>query len=245
VEVAKNSWGICVRRLRRVAARNGLFAVALMFPVVFWSTFLQRKNDRSVPDPTGVAFDQRHQVETCGIVRLSTFSLNQPNWVYGFDYQAVEVFDLGELMSKFAVSLTETVFIDLGAGKGRAILMASMLPFKQVIGIELTTQLTSIARKNLATLPDDIKLAEKSSVICADAASFDFPSDPLVIFLYNPFDYSIMDSVIENLLASLGQRSRRVLVVYFRPELREMWEALPQFRLVKSTQRYCIFENLS
>jgi hypothetical protein len=54
-----------------------------------------------------------------------------------------------------------------------------------------------------------------------------------------------MDSVIENLLASLGQRSRRVLVVYFRPELREMWEALPQFRLVKSTQRYCIFENLS
>lgn len=215
----------------------------LMFPVVLWTTFIRQNDDHTVPDPTGVAFDRRYSVETCGIVRLSTLELNDPNWIYGFDYQAIEVFDLAQLMAELSIMLSETVFIDLGAGKGRAILMASMLPFKHVIGVELTTTLSAIARNNLIKLQDEFKSARKTSVICGDAANFEFPPDPLVIFLYNPFDYGVMDSVIENLLSSVQQHARRVLVMYFRPELREMWEGLPQFRLVKSTNRYCIFEN--
>ena len=217
----------------------------LMVPVVIWTTLLFPRDDSKVPDPTGIEFDRRYSVDTCGIVRLSSIPVIKASWVYGFDYQAVEVFGLRDFLNEFSMLPEQSTFVDLGAGKGRAILMASMLPFRQVIGVELTEQLTSIARLNLEKISTRYQLAQECSVIHADAAEFEFPPGPLVIFLYNPFDYSIMEKVIENLLTAGRHDSRRALVIYFRPELRQMWEIVPQFRLLKSTERYCVFDYIS
>jgi tRNA G46 methylase TrmB len=44
--------------------------------------------------------------------------------------------------------LAEYTFIDVGCGKGRMLLIASELPFRKVVGIELNEDLESRAAKN-------------------------------------------------------------------------------------------------
>ena len=40
--------------------------------------------------------------------------------------------------------------IDIGAGMGRAVLLAAEMPFRLVVGVELNPTLAQIARRNLA-----------------------------------------------------------------------------------------------
>jgi hypothetical protein len=49
--------------------------------------------------------------------------------------------------SQFSVS--ELSFVDLGCGRGRALLMASELPFREVIGVELDPAHCVVARQNV------------------------------------------------------------------------------------------------
>src|SRR5438105_15577545 len=42
------------------------------------------------------------------------------------------------------------VFVDIGSGMGRVVLMAARRPFKRVIGIERSAELVEVARMNLA-----------------------------------------------------------------------------------------------
>src|SRR5579875_4169673 len=51
--------------------------------------------------------------------------------------------------------IERTVFLDVGAGKGRAMLLASQYPFLRVEGIELNSELATVAKANLALWADD------------------------------------------------------------------------------------------
>ena len=48
--------------------------------------------------------------------------------------------------------IERTVFLDVGAGKGRAMLVASEYPFLRVEGVELNPKLADIARRNICPL---------------------------------------------------------------------------------------------
>ena len=41
------------------------------------------------------------------------------------------------------INLQEFAFIDIGSGKGRALLLASQYPFQRILGIELLAELAS------------------------------------------------------------------------------------------------------
>jgi hypothetical protein len=87
---------------RRCGARR-IIAMLLMVPVVLWTTLLFPRDDSKVPDPTGIEFDRRYSVDTCGIVRLSSIPVVKAGWVYEFDYQAVEVFGLRDFLNEFSM----------------------------------------------------------------------------------------------------------------------------------------------
>ena len=50
-----------------------------------------------------------------------------------------------------------------------------------------------------------------------DAAAFDFPPEPSVIFFFNPFSHAVMDRVVANLERSFEERPRDLYVVYCHP----------------------------
>lgn len=94
--------------------------------------------------------------------------------------------------SRPAGAIEEFSFIDVGAGMGRAVLMAAELPFRQVVGVELNPTLARIARKNLAVWRASGRARAPMKIICNDAAEFRLPEGPCLAFLFNPFGAPVM-----------------------------------------------------
>jgi hypothetical protein len=58
------------------------------------------------------------------------------------------------------------------------------------------------------------------TVVCADAAAYDFPDGALIVYLYNPFDGTVMSSVAQKLRRHTGD----LWVTYINPRVTELFE---------------------
>jgi SAM-dependent methyltransferase len=109
-------------------------------------------------------------------------------------------------------------FVDVGAGKGRALLLAAELPFRKVIGVELSEELASIAEKNI---PRWSRVArtnpKKIRVVHGDATKFQWPRAPLLVYFYNPFACSLIAQMAERLAAVAASRTGLVDLLYVNP----------------------------
>jgi len=47
------------------------------------------------------------------------------------------------------IDLTDYLFVDIGAGKGKLLLLASHLSFSEIIGVEYAPSLHAVAMKNI------------------------------------------------------------------------------------------------
>jgi SAM-dependent methyltransferase len=125
---------------------------------------------------------------------------------------------LGLLRARASLDWTHFTFIDLGSGKGRAVLLASQYPFARVLGVELTPQLHATAAVNLARFPG----ATHVECIQADAAEFPWEhslSGSLLFFLYNPFSRPVLAKFLARLRHALRAEPRVVYLLYVNPEL--------------------------
>jgi predicted RNA methylase len=113
-------------------------------------------------------------------------------------------------------------FIDLGSGKGRAIMVASSFPFKKIIGVEYSRHLDKIARINLSHYPDVEKQCKDIDLICSDAELFPIPAGPLIVYIYNSFGKQVMNKVVKNILNSYYQDKRQIIVIYFNAEFADV-----------------------
>ncbi len=85
-------------------------------------------------------------------------------------------------------------FIDIGSGKGKACLFASAKqPFKNIIGIEFSAPLVTIANRN-----KDKADLKNITFISADATEFELPNQTSLVFMYNPFDSVVLEKFISN-----------------------------------------------
>jgi len=110
-------------------------------------------------------------------------------------------------------------FIDLGSGKGRTLLMASDYPFERILGVELLPSLHQIALQNVAKYQCDSQRCFAIESVCADATEFNFPEEPLVLFLFNPLPDTGLRRVLGNLEHSLKMHPRPAYVLYHNPLL--------------------------
>ena len=78
-----------------------------------------------------------------------------------------------------AAPIEETTFVDIGAGMGRAMLLAAEMPFRAVLGVELNPTLVRIARRNLALWRKAGRARAPMRLVCGDAAEFAFPERAL------------------------------------------------------------------
>jgi SAM-dependent methyltransferase len=141
------------------------------------------------------------------------------------------------------INLRDFTFIDLGSGKGRTLLMASDYPFRRIIGVELLPSLHQIAQQNLGQYKSESQKCFGFEAICADAAAFPFPDDPLVIYLFNPFPESGMRQVFANLDQSLRLHPRPIYLLYHNPLLEHVLSESAQLRKISGSHQYSIFRN--
>jgi len=173
-------------------------------------------------------FDERFGVDTSGLIyELPT---GHQHDVYNNGYFAVapSVFHavMHALEERLHLDFQRFTFADVGSGKGRALLLASDYPFREVFGIELSSELDRVARANIARYRG---ARHHPPVICiqGDAAEFTWPLGPLVVYMWNAFTRPVMERVFRNLEASLAQQPRELYLVYMHPELESMLAGVP------------------
>jgi SAM-dependent methyltransferase len=110
----------------------------------------------------------------------------------------------------------DDVLVDLGSGKGQAVLIAARLPFGRVLGVELVPALSQEARHNIARARPRLRAGEVE-VVTADALTWEIPRDLSVVYLYCPFTGDLFHSVMERIFASYDECPRRLHIVYTFP----------------------------
>jgi SAM-dependent methyltransferase len=126
----------------------------------------------------------------------------------------------------------QDVFVEFGCGKGRVLHQAAKLPFRRVVGVEISPELAEIARSNLAARADQHRCAD-IEIVVSDAAEFQVPDDLTIGYLYHPFRDATLDAVLRNIIQSLDRRPRRVRLIYVYPLGAEQILATGRFRLLK------------
>ncbi|WP_231619079.1 class I SAM-dependent methyltransferase [Nonomuraea sp. SBT364] len=158
-------------------------------------------------------YDRRFGVSTADFADLADFGLDHPERVY---YSPAHWGTLLRALPKQDVSGRD-VFVDLGAGKGRmALEAASRYPFGRVIGVELSAELTEVARANLAGTRLRLR-AGSVEFVNSDVLDFVLPDDASVVFLNNPFRGEIFAATMDGVIASADRRPRPITVIYFNP----------------------------
>jgi SAM-dependent methyltransferase len=196
------------RRLERAVRRRGIVGSA----GAVWALRAGASGRRRVKRLER-AFDREHGVDTAGVVRLDELSFRHVHKSRGVRYEGIlpEAFDA--LLDGVPIGDGELTFVDLGAGKGRALLLASLLPFRRIVGVELSPELVAVAARNVERFAGPRMRCHELSVECADATTWEFPDEPLLVYLFNPFDGFLMQRVLANLDASLNRRPRRAVLV--------------------------------
>lgn len=178
-------------------------------------------------------FDRRYGTDTSGFAsanelpRSENAPSNDPYW--GSHYWGSQPSMVRAAIAALPSQQTFT-FIDMGCGKGRALIVASEFYFRDIVGVELSPTLAKIARKNAqivkARFPDRTGIVIKEG----DACAFQIPSGNIVVYLYNPFSEEILSKVIAALGAAIATEQREVYVVYMYPSFSGCIDASPVFK---------------
>jgi SAM-dependent methyltransferase len=168
-------------------------------------------------------FDEDNSTDTEGMISLTDLDITSPNLIHGRHYQGVNPAIFFEAIESASLELKEWTFVDLGCGKGRAVLLASLLSFKEIIGVEFSPTLVITARENLARFRSSQQQDRRVSIIEGDAADYIFSSNKIFLFLFNPFTSPVMDRVIANLVYACEHKPAEAFVVYATPVCHDLF----------------------
>lgn len=107
-------------------------------------------------------------------------------------------------------------FVDLGCGKGRALLIAGQLPFRRVTGVEIDDELSRYGRENIERARLQLRALD-IGIVTANVLDWPIPDDASVFFFYNPFVAATFRAVIGRVLESHDRRPRVLHLVYAVP----------------------------
>jgi precorrin-6B methylase 2 len=110
----------------------------------------------------------------------------------------------------------QDVFVDLGAGKGQAVLVAAQLPFGRVIGVEIAEDWSAAAQANMERALPRLRCRDVR-IDTSDVLEWPIPDDLTVVYQYCPFIGSVFHGSLERLFESLDRNPRRMRLVYNYP----------------------------
>jgi hypothetical protein len=122
------------------------------------------------------------------------------------------------------------VFLDYGSGKGRIVQQAAQLPFARVLGIEISEELTAVARRNIDNNRESLVCGDVT-LECCDVADFAVPDDVTHAYLYNSFVGPTFSAALDELVRSHDRRPRWMTLFYVHPLMADVLAAHPRFAL--------------
>ncbi len=160
-------------------------------------------------------FDRKFNVNTIGFYITKSHSQYSDPVVY----QTPAHKNVKKILDYLKLGKSD-IFVDIGCGKGRILILAAIKGVKKVIGVELDKTLVGIARDNV----NKLKLKIPIEIFHHDAARFDF-KEGTVFFMFNPFGQKTLRRVLENIRYSLHTNPRKISIVYRNPVYGSMLDA--------------------
>jgi SAM-dependent methyltransferase len=184
-------------------------------------------------------FDLQHGVDTSGLLHSLKLSSGQANDAHITAYYGCAPSSLRAAVTQWqqslagtSYSMAEYAFIDIGSGKGRAVMVASDFSFHRILGVELNPKLTTIARENLAKWNASPHPCTDLAVLHADALSVPIPDSPVLLYVFHPFDEHVMRLLLGRLFALSQTRTAPLDIVCIAPYPSELFDVVPGIILV-------------
>lgn len=181
----------------------------------------------------GQRFDAEHGVVTEALLFLGELDADAIGEAIedATHYEPTPVQEFEALLRAVPEPLDGFTFVDVGAGMGRVVMLASRMPFRQAVGVEVSGALCEVARDNLVRWrrANGDLACKDLRVVCRDAAAYEFPSGDLVAYLYNPFGERTLSRIVDRLAA---RAQGRCYVLYHTPVHREVLRTHARFELV-------------
>jgi SAM-dependent methyltransferase len=200
-----------------------------------WSRLLDRSFDRSFGTDTAGIIENRDQGD-----------VTSPTRARGIRYEPTRAAPFSRALRTAGLPAGGT-FVDLGCGRGRVLMLAALYGFRKLTGVDYSPALCRTATSNLEILRRSHGLDFEHRMIAGDAAGYDFEPDDAVIFLFNPFDDTVLRAVMSNLTRSIDAHPRRVWIIYHRPVWREAITGGGVFSLTREIEsgatRFAFFSN--
>ena len=165
------------------------------------------------------AYDRQEGVATEGKLRLEEMS-NFPANAGGEWYLPARVLVLRRIFDRMGVAARDFVFIDIGAGKGRAALLAAEHPFRRIIGVEHTPELHACFEANAVRLTKRRARIPPIQPVLGDATEFDLPEENCVLFFFNPLKPEALTKLVARIAGSYRAKPRRIVILFLNPARR-------------------------
>ena len=188
-----------------------------------------------------VQFDQRYGVDTAGILKPTSLQ-SDPRFKHSNWYAPSAAAAFRRMLRHINVDFSSFVFIDFGSGKGKALMLALALPFREVVGVELWPDLVRIAEDNLGKYSGK-RACRVTRLHCVDASEYSIPPDPGIYYFFDPFRETVTLKVLENLRQSLRAHPREAYVIYCEPERPDLLDNCGFLALLRRTTHYSVYRN--
>jgi len=177
------------------------------------------------------SFERLFFVPTKGQVPLAGLTVRGPNKASGHDYRPspYQVFKWA-LSAIDEAEMPRLSFVDYGAGKGRALLMASQHPFTAVGGIEFAEELHDNAMMNIAQFPRSRMKCRNVECALDDVVNITPIEGEAVHYFFNPFSEEIFAEVLRGIVTSYHAKPRRLYVITIDMEVGEIMHKTGVFR---------------
>jgi SAM-dependent methyltransferase len=225
------------------SARDGFFPTLRRFVSLLWEFARDSTPSRRRQRYGDVDYDWDFRVDTTS---ATVGWRDRLLGMFHSPYQPTDPALFREMLAQLMLAspkfdFREFTFIDIGSGKGRALLMAAEYPFRRIVGVELLPELHRIAQENIVKHKSDSRLCFAIEALCGDARKFVFPPEPLVLYLFNPLPEAGLTEMLGNLETSLQNQPRPVIVLYHNPLLEHVLGSKPWLKKIGGTHQYSIF----
>ena len=220
--------------------REGFFSTLRRLTGVLWEFLRDSLPERRRRRYGDVQYDWDNRVDTTS---ATVGCRNRLLGIFHSPYQPTEASLFHEIMGALKIDFSEFTFIDLGSGKGRALLMAADYPFRRIVGIELLAELHGVALDNLRQYKSNSQKCFVLESIRGDARTFTFPAEPTVLYLFNPLPEEGLSQVMVNLERSLRDQPRPFYVLYHNPLLEHVLSRSGGLSKLGGTNQYCVYGN--
>lgn len=154
-------------------------------------------------------------IRTFGAHAPDELSIEADSKLGGHLYQPSSSVIFEKAMNALPFNFEDKVFLDIGSGKGRALILAAEAGFKKVIGVEYASELNDMAHVNIQTVKSRFPNTE-FVLQEGDALQYDIPEEVDVIYLFNPFDEEATLGLLQKVKPAF-ERKKSVYLVYVNP----------------------------